>query len=122
MTIWEHAVLSIQKGAQKVVAGAAVFSERVKTEIALARLRIKMNEVQARIDELHRIIGRKVESLHRGGAMPKSSDQLIKDEDIEISMNELVERKQEAEELRNEMKREQDMFRQAAKHGEDKAE
>ncbi len=121
MLIWEKAVLNIQKGSQKVVAFASVFSERVKTEIAMARLRIKADEVQGRIDELHRVIGRKVEMLKRGEAMPKTSEQLLKDEDIDASLNELEKQKQEAEELRKEMKQGQDAFKPVSKM-EDKAE
>lgn len=121
MLIWEKAVLNIQKGSQKVIAFASVFSERVKTEIAIARLRIKADEVQSRIDELHRVIGRKVEMLKRGEAMPKTSEQLLKDEDIDASLNELEKRKQEVEELRNEMKQGQEAFKHVSKM-EDKAE
>lgn len=122
MHIWEKAVLNIQKGAKKVVAVASVFSERVKTEINIARLRIKAEEVRSRIDELHRIIGRKVEMLKRGDAMPQTSEQLLKDEDIEASLAELREQKQEFEEVQKEMQREQEAFKQLSKHTEDKAE
>jgi alcohol dehydrogenase class IV len=122
MLIWEKAVLNIQKGARKVAAVAAVLSERVKTEINIARLRIKAEEVRSRIDELHRIIGRKVEMLKRGDAMPQTSEQLLKDEDIEASLTELGERKQEFEEVQKEMQREQEAFKSLTKHVEDKAE
>ncbi len=45
VTIWEKAVLNMQKGSRKIAAAAAVFSERVKAELTIVRLRIRIDEV-----------------------------------------------------------------------------
>ncbi|HEX9019803.1 MAG TPA: hypothetical protein VF903_00930, partial [Nitrospirota bacterium] len=70
MTIWEKAVVNIQKGTQKVAAGAAMFSERVKAEVIIVRLKIRMDEVRDRINELYLVIGRTVVDLAKKNDMP----------------------------------------------------
>lgn len=119
MTIWEKSIVNIQKGVQKINVAAATFSERVKAEIAIVRLRIRVDEVHSRIDGLHRTIGRKVETLRNGEMMPKATEQLLMDEDIETSLRELGEWKKELDELKNEIKREQDAFTLVKKQAED---
>jgi hypothetical protein len=46
MTIWEKAVLNMQRGSQRISVAAVLFSERVRVEIAVVRLRIRINEVR----------------------------------------------------------------------------
>jgi hypothetical protein len=119
MTIWEKAVLNIEKGFRKITATAAVFSERVKAELAIIRLRIRIDEVQDRIDALHRIIGRKIMDLKKREALPKTTEQLLKADEIVIAMNELADREQELGELRTGMKNVQTDVRTTAKQTED---
>jgi hypothetical protein len=119
MTIWEKAILNIQKGVQKITVFAAFFSERVKAEIAIVRLRIRINEVQTKIDELYRIIGRKLVDLKNRGDMPKTSEHVLADADIFSAMNEIAELKKEIDDLVDEMKIEQEALRPALKQKED---
>jgi predicted nucleic acid-binding Zn-ribbon protein len=119
MTIWEKAILNMQKGTQKVAVMAAVFSERVKAELAIVRLRIRIDEIQTRIDVLYGAIGRKVVDLKNKSEMPKTSQELLLDEEITAAMNELVQQKKEIEELKNDIKSEQDAFKPAPKQTED---
>jgi hypothetical protein len=119
VTIWEKAILNIQKGVQKTNAAAAVFSERMKVEISLARLRIRINEIQLQIDELHRVIGRKIVDLKNSGELPKTSEQLLKDEEIILAMNDLVQCKKDIEDLKEDMNNEQEALRPVKKQGED---
>jgi seryl-tRNA synthetase len=121
MTIWETAVLNMQKGSRKVMAAAAVFSERVKAEIAIVRLRIRIDEVQARIDELYRTIGRTTVELRNKGLMPETAEQLFAVDEITAALNELATRKKEIEDLLFEIKHEQDAYKPAAKPTEDAA-
>ncbi len=106
MTIWEKAIFNMQKGAQKVSAAAAILSERVKAEITIARLRIRLDEVQARINEQYRIVGRRVVNLARGEALPKTTEQLVKDEEIASAMAEIGICKKEMEDLHHEIREE----------------
>jgi hypothetical protein len=119
MTIWEKAILNMQRGAQRISVAAVLFAERVRVEIAIVRLRIRISEVQARIDELHQGIGRKVVNLAAGDALPKTSEQLIQNEEISLAMQELTDRKQEIKELQDKIRSEQNLFKHTPKRKED---
>jgi hypothetical protein len=119
MTIWEKAVLSMQRGSQRISVAAVLFAERVRVEIAVVRLRIRINEVQTRIDELYQGIGRTLVNLANGDALPKTSEQLVQNEDISLAMQELSDRKQELEELQDKIKSEQNLFKTVPKRKED---
>jgi hypothetical protein len=119
MTIWEKAVLNMQRGGQRISVAAVLFAERVRVEIAVVRLRIRINEVQVRIDELHQGIGRTLVNLANGDALPKTSEQLVQNEDISLAMHELSDRKQELEELQDKIKSEQNLFKTVPKRKED---
>lgn len=107
MTIWEKAVLNMQRGTQRITIAAAVFAERVQAELAIIRLRIRIEEVQDRINELYQDIGRRVVNITRGEALPKMCEELVQDEEIALAMNELTDRKQELVELHYEIKNKQ---------------
>jgi hypothetical protein len=119
MTIWEKAVLNMQKGVQRISVVASTFSERVKAEVAIVRLRIRIEEIQAQIDGLHRTIGLTIVDLIKSNEMPKSTEDLLKQENIAVSLIELAERKKELEDLEIEMKTEQDAFTPVTKLPED---
>lgn len=116
MTIWEKAILNMQKGTQKLAATAALFAERVKYEIAIVRLKIRLNDVQALIEDQHRVIGRRLVDLKNASALPKTAEQLIKDDDIVAAINEIEAREKEKEELSAEMSAEQAAFKTEPKH------
>lgn len=71
MNIWERVVLNMQKGAKNVAATAATFSERVRVEVAIVRLRLRIDEVTSRIAELHRTVGRKLVDLQKKMPCPR---------------------------------------------------
>ncbi len=119
MTIWEKSVVNMQKGVQKIVAFAAVFSERVKAEISIVRLRIKINDIQKDIARQYQVIGQKVVDLKNGGDIPKTTEQLLNDETISSALSELIEQKKEVEELLNEIRIEQEALAPVRKQKED---
>ncbi len=104
MAIWGKAVLNIEKGGKKITVMAATFSDWVKTELQIIRLRIRIDETQTAIDQLHRQIGRKIMNLKKQDALPESIDLLLRDEEIVMAMTELADREQEIEELKTELK------------------
>jgi methyl-accepting chemotaxis protein len=118
MTIWEKAVLNMQRGGQRISVAAVLFAERVRAEIAIVRLRIRIGEVQARIDELHQSIGRTFVTLAMGDALPKTIEQLVQIEEIANAMHELTDRKQEVEELNDKIRSEQTLIKTAPKRTE----
>ena len=111
MAIWEKVVVNLEIGANKIAATASIFAERVKAELSIVRLRIRLDEVQSRIDELHRIIGRRVVDLSSRSAIPKAGEQLLKDEDIAAALAELEARNKDLEELNAEIKSEKSAFK-----------
>jgi predicted nucleic acid-binding Zn-ribbon protein len=120
MNIWEKVVLNAQKGTKKVGAAAATLAERVKAEVDIVRLRIRIDEVEARIAELYRGIGWKLVDLQKKNALPKATDQLLKDEDIVAAVVELADREQEIEELKNKIKSVQTDLKTTVRHTEDR--
>jgi predicted nucleic acid-binding Zn-ribbon protein len=119
MTIWEKAVLNMHKGSKKITSVAATVSERAKAEVAIIRLRIRIDEVRTRIDELHRLIGWKITDLNKREALPRTVELLLKDNEIAAAMTEIVDREQEVEELKLAVKDVQVEFRDTEKHAED---
>jgi hypothetical protein len=118
MTIWEKAVLNMQRGAQRLSATAVIISERLRAEITIARLRIRLDEVKSRVDEQYRIIGRRVVNLAKGDALPRTSELLVQDEEIAAAMTEIEARKKEMEDLHSEIANEQAAFKPDTKHEE----
>ncbi len=118
MTIWEKAILNMQRGSKRISISAALFADRVRVEINIVRLRIRIDEVQEQIDAQYQAIGRKVVNLTRGDALPKTTEQLVQDEEIAAAMTELTDRKQEIEELRNMIVNEQASAKTARKEAE----
>lgn len=119
MNIWERVAINIQKGLERVAAFAAFFSERVKVELKIVRLRMRIDAVQKRIDALHRIIGRRVLELRSSAVATRSTEQLLKDEAISAAITEIAEREKEIEDLNLELSREAASVASANKKSED---
>jgi hypothetical protein len=100
MSVWEKAILNMQKGSKKITTFAATFSERVNVEIALVRLRIRIDEAQAKVDALHQSIGKRLVELKKKDDLPKGADQLFKNEEFVVMLAELEKRETELTELR----------------------
>ena len=119
MTIWEKVVLNIQQGVQRISLVASTFAERVRAEITIIRLRIRIDDIQAQINEQHRTIGRTLVELIQSNTAPKAAEQLLKHDDIVTALNELAERKKELQDLKNEIQSEQDAFKPVSNIPED---
>jgi hypothetical protein len=74
------------------------------------RLRIRLEEVQDRINEQYRVIGSRVVALAREATLPKTSEQLVQDEEIAAAMIEIEARTRDREDLRTEIENEQSAF------------
>lgn len=111
MTIWEKVIINVEKGAKRVTAGAALFSERVRVEIAVAKLRIRQDEVKSLIREQEQIIGRKVVGLLQQDELPRTTEQLIKDEVIVMALAEIVARERDLDDIQSEIAAEQAAFK-----------
>ncbi len=121
MAIWEKVIVNMERGAKRVATSAAFFSERVRAEVALARLRIRLHDVQTLINEQEAQIGRTIVSLRRKGELPDSTDSLLREEFIVTALAEIEAREKDVEEIRHEIAHEQTMIRAAQKTDEEKA-
>jgi hypothetical protein len=121
MAIWEKVIVNVERGAKRVATSAAFFSERVRAEVALARLRIRLHDVQTLINEQEAQIGRTIASLRKKGELPDSTDALLREEFIVTALAEIEAREKDVEEIRHEIAYEQTMIRAAQKTDEEKA-
>lgn len=119
MTIWEKVIVNLEKGSKKLTFAAELLSERIRAEIAIARLRIRTDEVKSLINEQYRIIGRSVAELKKKDALPPSTDQLVNEEDIITALAEITSREKDLEDLYNEIANEQSAFKVTEKHKEE---
>jgi hypothetical protein len=121
MAIWEKVIVNVERGAKRVATSAAFLSERVRAEVALARLRIRLYDVQTLIREQEAQIGRTIVSLKKKGQLPDSTDTLLREEFIVTALAEVEAREKDVEEIRHEIAHEQTMIRAAQKTDEEKA-
>jgi hypothetical protein len=117
MTIWEKVIVNLEKGAKRLSAGAALFSERVRVEITIAKLRIRQDEVRSLIREQEQIIGRKLVDLMQEDELPRTTEELIKDEVIVTALAEIVSRKRDLDDIQNEISAEQASFKEKPQEG-----
>ncbi len=103
MSIWEKTILNVEKGSKKVAATAAVFSERVKAELAIIKLRIKISDMQTRIGLHHQAIGVRITDLLKKGTLPKTTEHLLQDEEIATALSKLSKRTVELEGLTSDL-------------------
>lgn len=112
MTIWEKVLVNMEKGVKKVTDGAALFSERVRAEIAIARLRIRLDELRSGIGQQYQVIGRRVVLLQKGEDPPKTMELLMKEEEIVAALAEIAARERDISDLQIEIANEQAVFKQ----------
>lgn len=121
MKLWEKVIVNMERGSQKLTAGAAVFSERVKAEIAMVRLRIRRDEVRSILKEQHRIIGGKIVELSKKDALPKTTDLLLRDEEIVTALSEITAREKDLEDIQAQIANEYAAFTIQEKSGDEEA-
>ncbi len=113
--IWGKVVSNMQKGSDKLMAAAATLSERVRAELNIVRLRIRVDNVQESVNEQYRIIGHTLVELNNSGSLPKLTEQLLQDEKVAASLTEIVLLEKELDRLTDEIRNEASVFRPAPK-------
>ncbi len=103
MTIWEKAIVNIQKGSRRMGIVAAAFSERVKTEIAIVRLKIRIDDVQKQIDEQHRLIGKRAVTAAQEAASATLGS-FFEEPEIRVAAAELEARSRERADLDDDLR------------------
>ena len=113
--IWEKVITNMQKGSDKLMAAAATFSERMQAELNIVRLRIRLDNVQERINEQYQIIGHTLVELNNSGSLPELAEHLLQDEKIAAPLIELAALEKELDRLNDEIKNEASVFRPTRK-------
>lgn len=90
MNLWETTLVNLQKGYDRMTLFAATFSDWVKAEINIVRLRMQIDEVRAAIRSEHASIGGKIVSMREEGTLPRSFDQFFKSDEIASSLDKLT--------------------------------
>ncbi len=119
MAIWEKVIVNIERSSKRIAHSAAFFSDRVRAEIALVRLRIRLDQVKALIREEEALIGRTIVMLRKKGQLPQNTDALLRDEFIVTALAEIESREKDLEDIRNEIAYEQTLSREAQTAGEE---
>ncbi len=119
--ICEKVISNMQKGSDRLMAAAATFSERVKAELNIVRLRIRVDNVQERVKEQYRIIGHTLVELNNSGSLPKLAEHLMQDEKITAPLIEFAALEKELDRLNDEIKNEASVFRPTPKQTEETA-
>jgi hypothetical protein len=117
MTIWEKIAVNLEKGVSRTKAGAALFSERVRAELNLVRLRIKLEGVRTALKEQYGLIGRRIVDLQKSDTLPANVDSLLRDEEITAALAEIIRRERDLEDIRTEIANEQAVLRPVEKPG-----
>ena len=113
MTVWEKTLVNLQKGYARLMSFAAIFSDRVKAEITIVRLKIQIDGVQDKISEQQRFIGRRLLEMKEAETLPRTFDLFFKLDEI-VSAVEKIERCQKDREiLRDDLQHEAEILKPA---------
>ena len=113
--LWEKVIANIQRASDKLIATAATFSERVRAELNIVRLRMRVDNVQENVNEQYRIIGHTVVEFNNSASLPKLTEHLLQEEKVAASLIELIALEKELDRLSDEIENEAAVFRQTTK-------
>jgi hypothetical protein len=111
MSLWEQTLINVQKGYDRLTTFAATFSERVKAEITIMRVRLQIDAARARMDEQHRVIGRVLLDLRESDNLPPSFDLFFKNSDIATALEKIGACERDLENLKDELRSEADALK-----------
>ncbi|MDH4162568.1 MAG: hypothetical protein OEW15_07740 [Nitrospirota bacterium] len=120
MTVWEKALVNMEKGYTRVTSFAGTLSERVKSDIAIIRIRMQMDRVQKAIGEQHRKVGERLLEQSTGGTLPANFAAFFKQGEIASLLERIAQLEKEADGLLEELSREADAIKAKPKQPEGK--
>lgn len=106
MNLWEKTLVNLNKGYERLTLFAATFSERVRAEINIVRLRMQKDELEEAIDEEVRLIGGRLIVLRNKGTLPATMDQFLANDEIVASLEKISLHEKTLDDLREELGRE----------------
>lgn len=113
MTVWEKTLVNLQKGYAKLTFFAATFSDRVKAEITIARLKIQIDDIQAKVREQQQFIGQKLLEMKGKDALPDTFDVLFKNDEISSAVDKIERYQKDREILEDDLRREAEVLKPA---------
>jgi len=106
MTVWEKTLINVQKGYTKLTTFAATFSDRVKTEITIIRLKIQINGIEAKVREQQQFIGRKLLQLKANNELPRTFELFFQSDEISRALEKIERLTSDLEILLDDLQRE----------------
>jgi hypothetical protein len=111
MTVWEKTLTNLQKGYAKLESFAATFSDRVKAEITIMRLRMQIDGIQAKVREQQQFIGQKLLEMKENDTLPSTFDLLFKNYEIASAVNKIERYQKDREIILDDLRREADVLK-----------
>ncbi len=110
MTLFDKVLINLHKGAEKLKWGAAIFSERIKFELGIIRMRIRINSIRERINELYAQIGRRAAALSAANAEQLRAPlaEFLKSDEVAAALEEIEKLLKEIDEITADLAREQE--------------
>jgi hypothetical protein len=121
MTVWEKTLTNLQKGYAKLASFAATFSDRVKAEITIVRLRMQIDGIQDKVREQQRFIGQKLLEMKENDTLPKTFDLFFKDNEIVSALEKIDRYQKDNEILLDDLQREAEVLKPAPAGQEEKS-
>jgi hypothetical protein len=90
MNLWETSLVNLQKGYEKLTLFAATFSDRVRAEINIVRLRMQINEVRKAVREEQLAVGRRLLEMHDDGTLPDTFERFFGNEEVAGSLEKIA--------------------------------
>ncbi len=119
MNVWEKTLVNIQRGYEKLTLFAATFSDRVKAEITIMRLKAQADERTKNIEEQQRIVGRTLIELRSREELPRNFTAFFKMTEITSALEKIEQEQTELENIKEELEYELDALRSSPAAGEE---
>jgi hypothetical protein len=119
MNLWETTVVNVQKGYGRLMLFAATFSERMRAEINVVRLRMQIDEKRAAIRKEHEAVGRKLIEMQENDSLPASFELFFKNDEITGSLGKIVRHEKALDELIDDLQHESGSLKQETHQGEE---
>lgn len=115
MAVWERTITNLQKGYDRLTSFAAVFSERLRAEVNIVRIRTQINGVRTDMGEQHRIIGEKLLTMRDDGTLPATSELFFANDEVAAALERVASLERELENLMDELQAEADSLKKTAR-------
>ncbi len=121
MTVWEKTLVNLQTGHAKLMSFAAVFSDRMRAEINIVRLRMQIDGVRDKVREQQRFIGKKLLDMKENDTLPGTLDLFFKIAEIASALEKIERYQKDREILMDDLRHEADFLKPAPARDEEKS-